>query len=151
MFAQQREVPDDFNFWVGEWEVHWLNADSSYTYGSNSITWVLDSTCIQENFHDPNSGFKGRSLSVYAAKDSSWHQSWVDNAGGYFDFYGIIEGDRKIFQTKEEMRDGKPFVQRMVFHSIKKDSFIWDWEASGDGGKNWNLQWQIFYERKVQE
>jgi hypothetical protein len=137
-----------FDFWVGDWEVHWQNPDSSFTYGSNLIEKILDGTVIQENFNDSISGFKGTSISVFSSADSTWHQAWADNAGGYFDFYGIIEGETRIFQTKGKDLNGVVFLQRMVFSDIKNDSFTWNWENSKDGGETWTLVWQIFYNRK---
>ena len=89
-----------FDFWVGDWELHWMNPDSSFTYGSNEIVRTLDGKVIQENFVDPISGFKGSSLSVFSLADSTWRQTWADNSGGYLEFQGVIEGDNRIFSNK---------------------------------------------------
>lgn len=142
------DVKSAFDFWVGDWDIHWINPDSSYTYAHNLIEKTLDGTVIQENFSDSTSGFKGISISVFSPSDSTWHQAWADNAGGYFNFIGIVEGDTRIFQTESRVIKGVERIQRMVFRDIKTDSFTWDWEASTDNGKTWNLAWQIFYERK---
>lgn len=153
--AQEKDttisLENAFDFWVGDWEIHWMNPDSSYTYAHNLIEKTLDGKVIQENFVDSTSGFKGTSISVFGSADSTWHQSWTDNAGGYFDFYGIVNGDTRIFQTKPKERNGKDVIQRMVFKDRKEDSFTWDWELSEDNGDTWTLSWQIFYERKIQE
>lgn len=142
------ELKNAFDFWIGDWEVHWMNPDSSYTYAHNLIDTILDGTVIQENFTDSSSGFKGSSISVYSPADSTWHQAWADNAGGYFNFYGIVEGNTRIFQTESRLIKGVERIQRMVFRDIKADSFIWDWETSTDHGQTWTLSWQIFYLRK---
>lgn len=153
--AQEKDflssIENAFDFWIGEWEVHWMNPDSSYTYAYNRIEKSLDGRVIQENFVDSTSGFKGTSISVFGIADSTWHQAWADNGGGYFDFYGIVNGDTRIFQTKPKERNGDLIIQRMVFKDRKGDSFTWDWELSKDNGLTWNLAWQIFYERKIQE
>ena len=146
--TQSTELSSAFDFWVGDWEVHWQNPDSSYTYANNLIEKTLDARVIQENFNDSTSGFKGTSISVFSLADSTWHQAWADNAGGYFDFYGIVDGDMRIFQTHPKVRNGEEIIQRMVFSDIKEDSFLWNWESSKDKGVKWNLVWQIFYERK---
>ena len=156
LYAQEEEVKGTglssaFDFWLGEWELHWMNADSSYTYGENNIVKILDGNVIQENFYDSSSGFKGMSLSVFSLADSSWHQAWADNAGGYFDFYGIIDEDKRIFQTRPTIRKGVEIIQRMVFLDIAENNFIWNWEISNDNGQTWTLNWQIFYERKMEE
>ena len=154
--AQEKEnsiipIENAFDFWVGDWDVHWINPDSSYTYGDNLIEKRLDGKVIQEHFIDSISGFMGTSISVYGIADSIWHQSWADNAGGYFNFYGIIDGKKRIFQTKPKKRNGKMIIQQMVFYNIEENDFTWDWESSIDGGETWKLVWQIFYERKVED
>ncbi|MCG8320884.1 MAG: hypothetical protein MI921_15385 [Cytophagales bacterium] len=32
-------------------------------------------------------------------KLGSWHQAWADNPGGYFDFTGEINGDKKSLKS----------------------------------------------------
>ena len=149
----QNDIPKDqwFGFWVGEWELSWDEQDGKKGKGTNRIERVLDGKVIMENFEALEgqlAGFKGKSMSVYTPQQDKWHQAWADNQGGYFDFYGIKDGNKYMFQTQEFERNGKPFTQRMVFYNITKDAFIWDWENSTDGGKSWNLAWRINYKRK---
>ena len=156
LYSQKEEIQEidplnAFDFWIGDWDVHWLNPDSSYTYGENHIVKTLDGNVIQEHFNDPTTGFKGTSISVLSFADSTWHQAWADNAGGYFDFHGIIDGDTRIFQTDPKMRNERMIIQRMVFTEITERDFIWNWELSVDNGLTWQLTWQIFYERKEVE
>ena len=140
-----------YDFWVGSWEVYWMNPDSSFTYGSNEVVKTLDGKVIQENFIDPESGFKGSSLSVFNLGDSTWHQTWADNAGSYLQFTGILDGDKRIFQTESRMRNDTLIIQRMVFYDIEADNFQWDWQVSKDNGESWESVWQIFYQRKQEE
>ena len=147
----QPEPANYFDFWIGEWEVSWEEGEGRVGKGINTIEKILDGTVIQENFRileGQNAGFKGTSISVYQKRAEIWRQAWADNQGGYFDFRGSIEGDKRIFQTAERnMDDGSTMTQRMVFYDIDKDSFTWDWEASKDGGDTWSLNWRINYKR----
>ena len=136
-----------FDFWVGNWSASWKNADGTDGKGSNRITKILDDKVIFENFED-SKGFKGTSISVYNPQKKEWHQAWADNQGGYFDFEGFVEGEKRGFKTKPKEANGKAYVSRMVFYDIKKDSFNWDWEGSTDGGKTWQLNWRINYKKK---
>lgn len=136
-----------FDFWVGKWEVSWKINDSTTQKGINEITKILDGKVIQENFEDPNSKFKGTSISVYDPNKRSWHQAWADNSGGYFNFIGEWNDSVRIFKTLPEIKDGKINISRMVFRNIQEHHFIWDWEKSEDGGQTWNIKWQIFYKR----
>ncbi|MTI89730.1 MAG: hypothetical protein FH748_17395 [Balneolaceae bacterium] len=141
-----------FDFWVGEWMVSWDEDNGKKGSGTNTIEKTLDGTVIQEHFrvHEGKSkGFKGTSISVYQPRFERWKQAWADNNGGYFDFVGKIDGEKRIFQTEVvEREDGSLFTQRMVFYNITDESLTWDWESSNDGGENWTLNWRIFYERK---
>lgn len=135
-----------FDFWVGEWNLTWDNADGTKGKGYNKIEKTLDGKVIQENFQDTN-GFKGTSISVYNPQTKTWHQAWADNQGGYFDLLGSTLDNRRMFQTKVKESNGKKIIQRMVFYDIKPDSLKWDWEISQDNGQSWTLQWRIFYSR----
>ncbi|MEP7102255.1 MAG: hypothetical protein ABI781_17230, partial [Burkholderiales bacterium] len=41
---------DLFDFWLGDWQLSWLNADGSKGTGRNRITKILDGAVIQEDF-----------------------------------------------------------------------------------------------------
>jgi len=144
---------DLFDFWVGEWDLTWEDAQGQTHRGYNRVLKILDETVIQENFTTfPSTGntlnLKGMSLSVYNPQTQRWHQAWADNQGGYYNFVGQFEGDKRMFVTKTTNQRGKEIIQRMVFRNISEESFVWDWESSTDGGETWQLNWQIHYQRK---
>ncbi len=151
-YAQESDVSSAFDFWVGNWELSWDEGDGKIGKGTNNIVKILDGKVIQENFvglAGQAKGFKGTSVSVFNPKSKTWHQAWADNQGGYYDFIGEIDGDKKIFKTKVVEKNGKKFIQRMVFYDITADSLMWDWESSVDNGENWKLQWRINYKKKA--
>ncbi len=141
-----------FDFWVGEWDVSWDEGEGNIGSGTNTIEKILDGKVIQENFRileGQSVGFKGISHSVYQPQFERWKQSWADNSGGYYDFVGKFDGDKRIFQTIVfELEDGRKLTYRMIFYDIEENSLTWDWEVSYDAGENWNLMWRINYERK---
>lgn len=139
-----------FDFWVGEWEAIWDEGGGKLGKGINHITKILDQKIIYESFEvleGQNKGFKGTSISVFQPRLKKWKQAWADNQGGYYDFVGEFEGEKRIFKTAVVERNGESVVARMVFKDIKKDSFTWDWEASKNGGVTWTLLWRIQYKR----
>jgi len=141
---------DLFDFWLGDWSLSWTNADGSAGHGRNVVAKILDGRVIEERFEEDASAaapLRGHSVSVLQQASGLWKQSWVDNQGGYFSFTGAVDGDKRIFATDLVERDGKTVGQRMVFHSLRRDGFTWDWEATADGGKSWQRRWRIEYER----
>lgn len=132
-----------FDFWVGTWDLTW-DKDKK---GTNTITRVLGDCVIQEHFNGGDSmTLRGMSVSTYNPRNGKWYQTWVDNDGTYLDFVGGMQGDKMIL-ARTATRDGKEFRQRMVFHDIKPDSLIWDWQRSKDEGKTWENLWTIHYRR----
>ncbi len=142
--------PEDLSkldFWVGKWELTWQGGK-----GTNLIEKKLNGRVIQENFEATEGNFKGylgTSISTFSPQDGKWHQAWADSNGGYIDLVGIMEGDTRIFQMTRPrtLPNGSTSISRMRFYNITEDSFDWDWEASTDGGENWQLSWRINYKR----
>ena len=139
------KIENAFDFWVGDWEVSWMAPDSTIAYGTNTIEKILDGKVIQEHFIDPTRNFKGTSISVYNSRDSTWHQFWADNNGGYYDFVGEVDKNIRIFKMAE--KDERDATYRMVFDEISTDSFIWKWQGIREGLEDWKTVWEIFYKR----
>ncbi len=146
-FSQSTADSTWLDFWVGHWELSWEDGDGQTGLGENVIERILDGKVIQENFKATSGklqGFFGKSMSVFNPRNQTWRQAWTDNQGSYFSFLGATEGNKKVFKTTP-CDDG--LIQRMVFYNITSNSLTWDWESSTDGGKNWTLQWRIYYKR----
>jgi len=130
-----------FDFWLGEWECTW-GEDSK---GANHVECILDGKVIQENFN--GDGLHGISHSVWDAERKLWCQTWVDNSGSYLDFTGNFR-DGQMILSRDAIVRGEACKQRMVWYNIADDEFDWNWERSDDGGKTWEVKWQIKYKRK---
>ena len=135
-----------FDFWLGEWDLTW-GEDGK---GRNVITRVLGDCVIEENFDGtPSTPLVGRSYSVYNVRTGRWHQTWVDNQGGYLDFVGGLGSEGRMILSRDAMVEGQPIQQRMVWYNISEDAFDWNWERSDDGGETWQVQWTIRYVRRA--
>lgn len=148
--VKEPEPAGYFDFWVGEWKLEWEEGDGKKGSGTNKIEKILDGKVLLENFEALSGqmrGYKGKSFSVYNPRAKEWKQTWVDSNGGYLDFVGKIDGQKRIFERTATDREGNPIIQRMVFSDIKENSLTWDWEYSGDGGETWELRWRIEYTR----
>ncbi|MBT3337988.1 MAG: DUF1579 family protein [Anaerolineae bacterium] len=133
-----------FDFWLGDWELSW-GEDGR---GTNHVSAILNNCVIQEEFDGtPSILLKGLSISTYNPGTKKWHQTWVDNSGGYLDFVGEFT-DGKMVLSRDAIVQGKAITQRMVFYNIAKNELDWNWERSKDGGKTWQVVWHIHYQRK---
>lgn len=149
--ARLAEESAAFDFWIGDWDLEWYESDSSLATGGNVISRLHGGHVIGERFTvltGSQKGYTGESWSVYNPRTREWKQTWVDNQGSYLDFTGEITNGDRIFSRTVAKSDGSVIHQRMAFRKREKDSFVWDWESSTDGGKTWDLKWEIFYHRK---
>ncbi len=133
-----------FDFWLGEWDLTW-GEDGR---GTNRITAILDGCVIQEEFDGtPTAPFRGLSVSSYNTAQEKWQQTWVDNNGGYLDFAGGF-ADGKMILSRKAVIEGKPVRQRMVWYNIAEDELDWNWERADESSEDWQIVWQIHYQRK---
>ena len=137
--AQQKQDPcssiesSQFDFWLGEWECSWTDAEGKIQSGSNFVQKILGSCVIEENFDgNPGTPLIGKSHSVYSIQHGKWFQTWVDNNGSYLDFSGGMADDKMILSRTVNLPDGTSFMQRMVWHNITENEFDWNWERSDD-------------------
>jgi hypothetical protein len=146
--AQQGTPPvppetSQFDFWVGDWNASW----GKDMHGTNHIAKRWDRVVVEEFNGKPGEDFEGHSVSVYDTNAKCWKQTWVDSQGGYMDFTGGF-ADGKMTLSRSLTKDGKAIQQRMVYYHITPGAFEWNWERSDDGGKTWNVNWNIHYTRK---
>lgn len=134
------------DFWLGDWVAHYELEGKKGT-SRNRVTKILGGCAILEEFTGaPGITLDGRSLSTFDRNTRRWGQTWVDSEGSYLDFHGALVDDRMVF-TREAERDGRKFLQRMVWQDIAADGFRWLWQRSEDEGKSWKTLWEIEYRR----
>ena len=136
---------DQFDFWIGEWDAIYSD---TLKPAFNRIVKPYNNCIIEENFSDPNTGFKGKSVSGFNPKTKKWQQTWVDNQGAYIALTGEFKDGKMQLNNELLKADGKKVLQRMLFYNIEKDSFDWSWDSSTDEGKSWTVNWKIHYVRK---
>ncbi|MBU0982503.1 MAG: hypothetical protein KKA42_01435 [candidate division Zixibacteria bacterium] len=132
-----------FDFWLGTWDLAWVGGS-----GTNIISRELDGCVIQEDFTaDGEQPFRGMSVSTYNTRTGRWHQTWVDNQGGYLDFTGGWSDTAMVLSRSATDSTGTSFLQRMVWTDITPMTLNWRWERSDDNGATWTTLWAISYER----
>lgn len=136
-------MTDDFDFWLGRWRGTWQDGERSAV---NTITKEYGGNVVVERFAaDEPETLTGLSVSVFDAKDGCWRQTWVDDNGSYLDFRGGFADGAMVLSR--QLLDGAVVVtQRMVWHEIEDDRFLWAWQRSR-AGADWETLWAIAYVR----
>lgn len=122
--AQYRQ----FDFWVGEWDVH--GPDGRFQ-GSNTIRSIQGGCALQE-FWSGAGGGTGTSLNTYDFTTGKWHQTWVSGSmlllldGGFHDGAMIMEGTTVG-------QNGRVLHNRITWTPIARDTVTQVWDTSPDG------------------
>ena len=130
-----------FDFWLGDWDVHSPDGPS---VGRNLVTSEQDGCLLIEHWTSSTGGETGTSFNYYDVRDKKWHQLYLDNSGNAGDFPAM---------------DGNLIDGKMVLVSDEKQSpvFRWTWyvlspgkvrqmaEKSDDGQKTWKIVWDSVY------
>jgi len=145
----QQDEYRQMDFWVGDWDLTWANADGTEGQGTNIITKDAFGDCVvTENFDGAlGNNLVGISLSTYSVPHGLWRQTWVDNQGGFYALSGGPQEDGTFILNMTRLNDKGPY-SRMVFEDIKTDSLVWRWQGKQADTDNWADAWVINYKRK---
>lgn len=138
---------DDFDFWLGTWEVRW--GPDAEEAGRNVITRSFGGRVVEERFDGrPGVDLRGMSVSVFDEHRGLWRQTWVDDAGNYFALEGnLVDGEMELLTTGHN--GAAPDARyRMRFFDIRPGSLTWTWERSPNGDGSFEELWRLQYERE---
>lgn len=125
-----------FDFWIGTWDVKDTrkNAPPSQGGARNEITAVHGSCVLQESY--TNGPYTGSSLNYYDAATKRWHQTWVDNQGGYLQLVGSLENGSMVLSSADPAADP---IERISWTPNDDGSVRQLWQQSKDGGQTWTV------------
>lgn len=123
-----------FDFWVGEWDVHRAGGGPT---AHNSIASLHDGCVIRESYTNPG-GYTGMSMNYYDAADGHWHQLWVDNQGLVLHLEGGWNGESMVLSSEGDRITWTPHDDGTVQQV---------WEQTEDGGETWNVVFDGTYVR----
>ena len=136
-----------FDFWVGQWNTEMTNAPKwAKKSGTDSVRKHLSGKLLEEVFLKGTNGENfQRGYLFYVQREQQWHHTIYDANWGEYQFVGGKQGDTIVMQSPKN--DTRPGKRRETFSNIKPDSFDYQWEESGDGGKTWKVFWKVKYQR----
>lgn len=152
-------TPQDFDFFIGHWKVshrrlkqRLLGCDEWESFAGSCRMWPLldGSGNIDDNLLElPTGPYRALSMRTYDADTQQWAIWWVDGrnphrldppvVGGFAD--GIGE-----FQCDDELR-GQPIRVRYRWTNTRSPKPRWEQAFSPDGGKTWEVNWEMDFER----
>lgn len=135
----------EFDFWLGEWDVH--PANSSALAGTSVIEKILGSCVILENWTGANGG-SGKSFNVYDATSKKWEQIWVDASGTLTKYSGGIKDGAMDYYADGVGANGAPVKMHLQFFKLGPDSVRQFNQISTDGGATWTVGYDFIYTRK---
>ena len=123
-----------FNFWVGDWEV---SNPGGTTVGRNRITTVLNGCALLESWQSV-SGVAGMSINTYSPENGRWLQTWVDAGGTLLLLAGSVADGSMV------MTDAAG-VNRITWTPLEEGRVRQLWEVTQDGGATWTIAFDGFY------
>lgn len=123
-----------FDFWLGSWEVTTPDGEVA---GTNVIDSILKGCALSESWRGV-SGMTGTSTNAYDPHAGVWHQTWVDDRGGFLLLSGGIEEGSMVLQGEMTDEEG-PIAHRITWTPVAEDEVRQLWESTRDGGKTWSV------------
>src|SRR5690349_7724650 len=153
--ATQRDPSHDFDFLIGDWKAHVRRLPERL---KGSTVWVeyngisnhkklLDSNANFEEFDvsspDKKLRIKAQTLRLYDPESHQWSIYLVDLDKGTLELppvVGEFNGKRGEFFNQQTW-EGRAVLVRYVWLDISPKSSRMEHSFSGDGGKNWEVNW----------
>lgn len=133
-----------FDFWLGEWEVH---DSQGVLQGTNRITSILGGCALAENWVGAK-GLVGTSLNAYSTVDARWHQTWMDASGTVLMLRGGMMGATMRLEGRDVPASGPPLDHRIEWIPSADGRLRQHWQTSTDGGATWTTAFDGLYRRK---
>lgn len=134
-----------FDFWVGDWDVQPTGAPRAPVGASSRVEKILNGCVIFENW-EPGPGGAGKSFNIYNSVTKKWEQYWVDATGRITHYIGEFRDDGNLYYEAEQF--GTTHRIRMTFFNQGPDQVRQLGHITRDGGKTWNVTFDLTYIRK---
>ena len=149
---------NDFDFLIGTWKVHhrrlrerlkgsteWEEFD-----GETADRKILNGLGnMDENIlHRETGSIHAISLRLFDPKSKEWSIYWSTNLTGTLDvpMIGGFQNGRGEFYS-QEVFEGRHIYNRFIWSKITENSAQWEQAFSEDGGKSWETNWIMEFER----
>ena len=138
----------EFDFWVGEWEVH--DADGNFL-GENSITRAERGCALMEKWRGAK-GSTGMSMNYLDKVRDEWVQIWHAAAGYQLEIRGGLTDEGMLLSGNiHYIGSGQTAPFRGLWTPLPDGRIRQYFEQSNDDGATWQPWFEGFYSRKPNE
>ena len=149
---------NDFDFFIGSWKVHHralkarLNSSTEWLdfHGETVCRKILNGIGnLDENILYREAGpVHAITLRLFNPDSQEWSIYWATNLTGILDvpMIGGFKDGRGEFYA-QELFQGEHVYSRFIWSRITSDSCQWEQALSVDGGKSWETNWIMEFER----
>jgi hypothetical protein len=140
-----------FDFWIGEWDVY---NPAKALVGHSLIQKISGGCAILENYNSMGRAYDGKSINYYEGDIGKWEQVWVGaggTGGAAKDIQHFVNGEYKdgaMRFTFETMINGQKATGNFIFYNLGPDKVRQYQETSSDGGKTYQVGYDLTYIRK---
>ena len=138
-----------FDFWLGEWEVHG-GPDGSSHLGDNRVERSDNGCWLVEHWRG-SSGNHGTSTNAWDAQHRVWRQFWVGADGVVLRLEGGLQDGAMVMAGELPTPQGGTQLQRISWTPQPEGGVVQQWDTSDDGGRTWTTSFRGHYRRKRSE
>jgi len=142
------EKYQQFDFWLGKWEVYGNPEKTGPRYGNNHIEKTENGCLLMEHWLG-SSGTTGTSMNYYNGAKDKWVQNWVSAGGTMIDYEGGLVGGAMvlvghIYDIKVPQGENvRKF--RGTWTPLKNGVVRQLFEESADNGATWTIGFDGYY------
>lgn len=156
--VEQHNPQTDFDFLIGKWKIHnrrlkeRLKGSSSWDEFEGTVVarhiWGGAANIDEFEADAPFGHIQGLTLRLYSPNSNQWSLYWSTSKTGTLEKPMIGEFKNGVGEFyDEEMFEGRSIYARFVWSEITENSCRWEQAFSADGGKTWETNWIVQFER----
>jgi hypothetical protein len=143
--CEYQEGFDDFDFWVGEWDVRLANG----TVAGSNVIEKQENDCVMVERWTSAFGGTGMSINYLDKITDEWVQIWNASGGSQINIRGgLTEDGMALSGTIHNVANGTTAPFRGLWTPLEDGRVRQYFEQSNDGGETWVPWFEGFYTRR---
>ena len=146
--CEHRDEFSEFDFWLGEWDVHTANGSFA---GKNRIEKAQAGCVLVENWASVT-GVPGMSMNYFDISSNEWVQVWIGAGGTQIVIRGGLGDEGLLLEGQiNYVVNGTSAPFRGLWTPLPDGRVRQFFEQSNDGGETWVPWFEGFYTRTNME